>query len=96
MESETQPEEGQSRGGLWNFVVVIPGSGGRAPATCQHRGVIRDVAGTRGRSRREGYSLQGGGGVEVADLEGAELAGIVLLLVPAAGGRHYVGDGSGD
>ncbi|KAB0340441.1 hypothetical protein FD754_023130 [Muntiacus muntjak] len=25
MESETQPEEGRSCGGLWNFVVVIPG-----------------------------------------------------------------------
>ena len=91
MESETQPE-GRSRGGLRNFVVVIPGSGGRAPAACQHCGVIRDVAGTRGHSRRGGRSLQGEGGVEVADLERAELAGVVLLLAPAAGGRHYVGD----
>ena len=33
--------------------------------------------------------------MEATDLEGAELAGIVLLLVPAAGGRHYVGDGGG-
>ena len=30
--------------------------------------------------------------MEVADLERAELAGVVLLLAPAAGGRHYVGD----
>ena len=74
---------------------MISVSGGRAPAACPHRGVIRDIAGTRGCTRRGGRSIQGGGSVEVTDLEGAELAGIVLLLAPATGGRHYVGDGGG-
>ena len=51
VESETQPEEGKSHGGLWTFVVVILKSGGTAPVACPHPGVIMDIAGTRGCTR---------------------------------------------